>query len=209
MAGPVPSARSSDLVESLFRRESGRMVARLCRALGPAHLDLAEEAVQESLLQALADWPAKGTPEQPAGWLWRVARNRAIDVLRRRTRFNALKDEVVASLAARVEKLREPGFDGEIDDDRLRLVFTCCHPEISPEARVSLTLKTVCGFSVAEISRAFLTRSETIAQRITRAKARIRDLELPFAVAQRQPTRTDAAGSAIVKGSGDDLSEMP
>ena len=182
MAAPDRSPRPGELVDHLFRHEAGRMVARLTRAFGSEHLELAEEAVQESLVEALERWPWEGIPREPAAWLWRVARNRAIDVLRRRTRFRALESDVVSLLEARVERLSAVPFRGELDDDTLRLIFTCCHPALAPASQVALTLKTVCGFSVDEIARAFLARRTTVAQRLVRAKARIAELRLGYQV---------------------------
>jgi RNA polymerase sigma-70 factor (ECF subfamily) len=182
MAIPDGSARPGELADHLFRHEAGRMVARLTRAFGAEHLGLAEEAVQESLLEALGRWPWEGIPREPAAWLWRVARNRALDVLRRRTRFRALEGDVVSLLVARVERLPEIVFARELDDDPLRLIFTCCHPALAPASQVALTLKTVCGFSVDEIARAFLARRATVAQRLARAKSRLAELRPGFQV---------------------------
>jgi RNA polymerase sigma-70 factor (ECF subfamily) len=170
------------LVDHLFRRESGRLVARLVNVLGPRHIDLAEEAVQEAMVQALRSWPFGGVPDHPVAWLSRVARNRALDVLRRRSNFDSKRDEVVSLIEARLQRLPEPTFAAELDDDQLRLIFTCCHPALPGDSRIALTLKTVCGFSVAEIARSFLVKEATIAQRLVRAKRRIAELELPYAV---------------------------
>ncbi|MDX1382987.1 MAG: DUF6596 domain-containing protein, partial [Thermoanaerobaculia bacterium] len=170
------------LVDHLFRRESGRLVGRLVRVIGPRHLELAEEAVQDAMVQALRTWPFRGIPDDPSAWLSRVARNRALDVLRRGTSFDAKRGEIVALLEARLEREREPGFAAELEDDTLRLIFTCCHPVLKGDVRVALTLKTVCGFSVSEIARAFLAKEPTIAQRLVRAKRTIAERGLPYAV---------------------------
>jgi len=159
-------------------------VARLVRVIGPEHIDLAEESVQDAMVQALRTWPFAGTPADPSAWLTRVAHNRAIDVLRR-VAGAATKERLVASLVvARLERaatpVAEPALRGEIEDDQLRLIFICCHPEIPADARVALTLKVVCGFSVREIARAFLAGEAAIAQRIARAKRLIRDRALPY-----------------------------
>jgi RNA polymerase sigma-70 factor, ECF subfamily len=164
------------LVEHLFRHSAGHMVSRLARWLGAARLDLAEEAVQDALLRALATWPFRGVPAEPRGWLFQVARNRAVDLLRRE-----------ASLRGKLD-----GFDGWLEesppapalgDDELAMIFMCCHPSLPPAARVALTLKTVGGFSVEEIAAAFLAESEAIAQRLVRAKRQIREqaiaIEIP------------------------------
>ena len=174
------------LVDHLFRREAGRMIAILTRSLGPSHLSLAEEVVQEAMIQALKRWPFHGVPQNPAAWLHRVARNLAVDHLRRDASFRD-KEGPIRRL---VEERSPPGSSsahgiraslaGELDDDSLRLIFLCCHPALSRDSRVALTLKTVAGFGVDEIARAFLQTRTTIAQRLVRAKQRIRKLELPF-----------------------------
>ena len=189
-----PPADVDTLVEHLFRREAGRLVARLVRVLGPERLDLAEEAVQDAMVQALKCWPFAGVPSDPGAWLTRVAHNRALDVLRRRGVFAAKQEMVTSLLEARLERgaqpgsagepssAREPTFAGEIEDDQLRLILVCCHPDIPADARIALTLKVVCGFSVREIARAFLAGEAAIAQRIARAKRLIRDRALPYEV---------------------------
>lgn len=159
------------------------MVAVLTRILGPAHLDLAEDVVQEALAQALRIWPFRGVPENPAAWLVQVAKNRALDALRRDASLTRLarlagKEEEIRSWAA--SPAGEPG--GEDLDDQLRMIFICCQPAVPPEARVALTLKTVGGFGVPEIARAFLVKESTMAQRLVRAKHRIRQAKLPFEV---------------------------
>ena len=166
-----------EAVEAAFRAESRRVLATLVRILGD--FDLAEEAMQDAFAAALTAWPARGVPANPRAWLVSTARHRAIDTLRRRSRFDAS----MADLAARVEAEPPPGErDGEIPDDRLRLVFACCHPAIPPEARIALTLREVCGRTTEEIARAFLASPPTVAQRIVRAKTRIRDARIPFEV---------------------------
>lgn len=169
------------LVDHLFRHESGRMVAALVRSLGPGQMDLAEEVVQDALLQALRKWPFSGVPEKPGAWLYRVARNLALDRLRRSANFRGKGDDVRRSMAA-VTVPEETALPGELTDDQLRLVFLCCHPEVPRDSRVALTLKTVGGFSVDEIARGFLARKTTIAQRLVRAQRRIRERRLPFEV---------------------------
>lgn len=198
MAPDAPRAPGLDrLVEHLFRRDSGRLVARLLRVLGPSHFDLAEEAVQDAMVQALRIWPFRGVPEEPTAWLSRVARNRALDVLRRRSSFETKRPELVSLAAARLERLPDAAYADEIDDDQLRLIFTCCHPEIPGDARIALTLKTVCGFSVAEIGRAFLAREATVAQRLVRAKRRITSGSLPYAVPE--PHELPARLASVLK----------
>jgi RNA polymerase sigma-70 factor (ECF subfamily) len=171
------------LLEHLFRHQAGRMVARLTRLLGPAQLDLAEESVQQAMLRALQSWPYQGMPENPAAWLFRVAHNSAIDAVRRNRAFRDKTDAIVEdlSLSARLTP-DDPGADSQVRDDELRMIFMCCHPEISREASVALSLKTVGGFSVREIARAFLMDEAAIAQRLVRAKRQIRDKQLTLQV---------------------------
>ena len=171
------------LVEHVFRGEYGRLVASVARMLGD--LDAAEETVQEALATALVRWPADGLPDNPGAWLMTVARNRARDHLRRRRR-NARKVEALARetdhAAAEADAAAEPATPTPIADDRLRLIFTCCHPALPPESQVALTLRLVGGLSTGEIARAFLLPEPTIAQRIVRAKRLIRTRRLPYAV---------------------------
>jgi RNA polymerase sigma-70 factor (ECF subfamily) len=160
------------------------MVAHLTAQLGPAHLHLAEEAVQEAMLRALQTWPYQGAPENAAAWLFRVAQNAALDVVRRDRFIGQHSDAIVAELTRRAEPAPgEPGFEEQIRDDELRLIFMCAHPEIPRDAAVALSLKIACGFSVREIARAFLADDAAIAQRLVRAKAVIRNrgltLEMP------------------------------
>jgi RNA polymerase sigma-70 factor (ECF subfamily) len=175
------SASAHQLVDHLFRSCAGQMVAWLTRIFGPAHLELAEEVVQDALLKALQQWPYSGVPDNPGGWLYRVARNGALDVLRRNASFRNRERDIAAQLSDVVRGGR-PG-DAAVEDDELRMVFMCCHPSLPPDARVALSLKTVGGFSVAEIARAFLVADATVAQRLVRAKRLLREqqigLELP------------------------------
>ena len=172
------------LVDHLFRREAGRLVASLTRSFGPANLALVEEVVQEALVQALKRWPFHGVPANPVAWLYRVARNLALDRLRRATNFRGKEEAIRTSLLAERGEGRpsETHLEGEITDDQLRLIFLCCHPEVPRDSRVALTLKTVVGFSVPEIARAFLVKETAIAQRLVRAQRRIRERNLPFEV---------------------------
>jgi RNA polymerase sigma-70 factor, ECF subfamily len=173
---------SHQLVDHLFRSRAGQLVAWLTRIFGPAHLELAEEVVQDALLKALQQWPYAGVPQNPGGWLLRVARNGALDVLRRHAAFAARAHEIAFELE-RTSGRELAGDEAAIEDDELRMVFMCCHPSLAPDARVALSLKTVGGFSVAEIARAFLTSEPTIAQRLVRAKRVLREqrigLDLP------------------------------
>jgi RNA polymerase sigma-70 factor (ECF subfamily) len=170
------------MVDHLFRNQAGQMVASLTRLLGPAQLDLAEEIVQESLLKALQAWPYSGIPDNPAGWLFRVARNTALDRLRHSSMAEAKSGQVAADHLRR--SFHQDDFDVELEeqlrDDELRMVLMCCHPALPRDARVALSLKTVGGFSVREIARAFLSEEPAIAQRLFRAKRQIRDDEISF-----------------------------
>jgi RNA polymerase sigma-70 factor, ECF subfamily len=172
------------LLEHLFRRQAGRMVAHFTRILGPANLELAEEAVQEALLRALETWPYSGVPQNAAAWLFRVAHNAAIDALRRGRRSLSLDTDesvpILAGLPAPETSSDNPHLEQQLRDDELRMILMCCHPEIPPEAAVALSLKTVGGFSVREIARAFLAEEAAIAQRLVRAKRQIRERRLTF-----------------------------
>ena len=173
----------SQLVEHLFRHESAKMIATLTRIFGIEHLSLAEDVVQEALSRALETWPYRGIPEKPSAWIMRASRNLALDVIRRQKSFRA-KEAEIAQLMERDGSASETATfsEHEIADDRLRMMFVCCHPVIPPEAQVALALKTLCGFSVTEISHAFLTTEAAIAKRLTRAKQRIEEARVPFEI---------------------------
>jgi RNA polymerase sigma-70 factor, ECF subfamily len=168
---PLPPAE----IERVFREEYGRAVAVLVRLLGD--IDAAEEAVQDAFTTAVARWPATGLPPSPAGWLITTARNRAIDRLRREAGRDQRHAQAALLLAA-----PDPVEEGAVPDDRLRLIFTCCHPALAPAARVALTLRLLGGLTTAEIARAFLVPESTMAQRLVRAKAKIRDARIPYRV---------------------------
>src|SRR5580698_3767792 len=178
---PVPEPVSKT-IETLYRSESGRVLATLVRLLGD--LDLAEESMHEAFAAALESWTA-GVPDKPRPWLISTARFKAIDVMRRRARFDGAQRDLVAHMESRVNQApggNEGIGDEEIEDDRLRLIFTCCHPALPPEGQVALTLREICGLTTEEIARAFLVTPATLAQRIVRAKAVIRDKAIPYQV---------------------------
>ena len=172
----------SKTIETLYRSESGRILATLVRLLGD--LDLAEEAMHEAFAAALVTWPQTGIPENPRPWLISTARFKAIDAMRQRARFDAAQRDLALRLEARINEASHE--DEEIEDDRLRLIFTCCHPVLPPEGQVALTLREVCGLTTEEIARAFLVTPATLAQRIVRAKAVIRDKAIPYQVPDLQ-----------------------
>ena len=173
------AGEAGSLLEHLFRHQAGRMVAHLTRLLGPANIDLAEETVQEAMLRALQTWPYEGVPENAGAWLFRVAHNAAIDAVRRNQLLNDKSDAIVAELTRSASTPQHnPDLEEQLRDNELRLIFMCCHPDISQESSVALSLKTVGGFSVREIARAFLADDAAIAQRLVRAKSQIRDRHL-------------------------------
>jgi len=179
-----PEPDVTGVVEHLFRQEAGKMVATLTGIFGLHNLALAEDVVQEALLKALRQWSFGAIPENPAAWLMQVAKNQALDVLRRHARLSKKKEEIAATMQ------QHPAFGApasaaaadEIKDDQLRMIFACCHPALAQESQVALTLKTLCGLSVGEIARAFLVGEETIAKRLTRARQRLKQSGAPFEI---------------------------
>jgi RNA polymerase sigma factor (sigma-70 family) len=170
------------LVDHLFRREAGRMVAVLTRLLGTEHLGLAEDVVQEALIKALRTWPFQGVPDNPGGWLMQVAKNRALDLLRRDANLARKEEELRGWTAALTASDPAVERDDESLDDQLRMIFICCQPAVPRDARVALTLKIVGGFGVPEIARAYLAKEATIAQRLVRAKRKIQESRPSFEV---------------------------
>src|SRR6202051_4436405 len=179
------------LLDSLYRVDSGRILATLIRLLGD--FDLAEEAMHEAFAAALSVWPSTGVPGNPRPWLISTARFKAIDTLRRRARFDASQDELARYLEAQWSSAEGSNEEDSLEDDRLRLIFTCCHPSLAPEAHVALTLREVCGLTTEEIAKAFLTTPRTLAQRIVRAKAKIRETRFRTRCRRRRNCRSDWA----------------
>jgi RNA polymerase sigma factor (sigma-70 family) len=175
----------NQLIDHLFRHETGKMVSVLTRILGPENLGLAEDVVQDSLVEAIKQWIYKGIPDNPSGWLFKVAKNKALNIVNREKYKERYITDVTHLLQS--QWTAEPVIahlfsEKEILDDQLRMMFTCCHPSISPDSQIALILKTLCGFSISEIAKAFLTNDENINKRLVRARQKIRDSKIEFEV---------------------------
>ncbi len=196
------ASETSTTLEHLFRRESGKMVSVLTKIFGPHNLELAEDVVQDTLLKALEHWKFHGTPDNPSAWLFTAARNKALDVLRRERNHKEFAAELSPFLKSEYSitpTLKNVLTENEIEDEQLRMMFVCCHPSISEEGQVALILKTLCGFSVGEIAKAFLTSEETITKRLYRAREHFREKKVAFEMPSPQDlqTRLDNVLTAI------------
>lgn len=184
------------VLDHLFRHEYGKLVSVLTKTFGPQNLELAEDVVQETLLKAMEYWKLKGVPENPSAWLVTAARNKAIDVLRRNRHHEKYLHDLSPLLKSEysIHHVLREQTTGQLEDDQLRMMFVCCHPLISEESQVALILKTLCGFSVAEIASAFFTNEETISKRLHRARVVFREHKIPFEIPDSQALRTRLDG---------------
>lgn len=186
MINKIEYSDSNDLISQIFRNESGKIVSTLTRVLGIKNFDLAEELVQEAILSALNSWKINGIPPNPVSWLYKVAKNKAIDLIRRQKKFNEITEEIKNEsilYAFHLEDYLDKIFyDDQIKDNQLRMIFFCCHPSINFESQISLTLKVLCGFNTKEIANAFFTNEETIQKRLYRAKQKMKNENISFEI---------------------------
>ena len=202
MFAPMPGSNVNKIVDNLFRHDAGRLVSVLTRVFGAENLDLAEDVVQDSLVEALNQWTYKGIPENPSGWLFMVAKNKALNIINREKNKRKYASDVAHFLESQwtaQPALNHIFSDSQIVDDQLRMMFTCCHPAISSDSQVALTLRTLCGFSIPEIAKAFLTTEENINKRLVRARQKIREDKIPFEVPEGKDleSRLDAVLETI------------
>jgi RNA polymerase sigma factor (sigma-70 family) len=177
------------VIDHLFRHESGKLISVLTRIFGPHNLELAEDVVQDTLIKALENWKINGIPQNPSAWLFTAARNKALDVIRRERHHKEFAVEISPLLKSEYsagETIRQFVNENEIDDEQLRMMFICCHPSIAEDAQIALILRTLCGFSIAEIARAFITNDENINKRLYRARQQFRDEKIAFAFPGKQ-----------------------
>ncbi len=197
-----PTQTIQQTVDHLFRHESGKMISVLIKLLGLQNIEAAQDIVQDALVQAMKSWGYNGLPDNPSAWLHRVAKNKAIDYLRRERKFKEISPQygyLLKSEYTLTPTVNKFFLEGEIEDSQLRMIFACCHPSIPPESQIALALKVLCGLSVGEISRAFLTNEETIAKRIYRAKEKFKseNIELELPQVKELPHRLDGVLQAL------------
>jgi RNA polymerase sigma factor (sigma-70 family) len=188
------------IIDHLFRHESGKLVSVLTKIFGPHNLQLAEDVVQDTLLKAMNSWKMNGMPENPSAWLFAAAKNKAIDVIRKQKRhqeFAGSSSYLLHSEYTLTPTVNELMSKDAIEDDQLRMMFTCCHPFLSSESQVALILKTLCGFSVTEIAKAFITTNDTIEKRLYRARQKLREEKIAFEIPQELGERLDSVLTAI------------
>ena len=180
-----------DNVDHLFRHNAGQMVSVLARHFGVEHIELIEDAVQDAMIAAMRKWPVAGIPENQTAWLTQVAKNRVIDSLRRHGKWSAGSIDDDGFAEPSMTSICEPQFDGELNEDQLRMIFACCSPEIPPDSQVALTLKVIGGFGVREIARAYLAKEESVAKLLTRAKQKLRSTSLEIPAGEHLRERLD------------------